>query len=209
MINHIFKPKGERIWRWRFRHSPEDGKIQDISLATTDKQCAERKRSKLLTEIEQERAGLIPGNALRQSATKALTDHLEDYLADLRTLRKNPKYVDLLEHRLGRLLSECGWETLKDVSADSFQHWRRRQVQAPKTANDYREAATGFCNWMKRQGRMTSNPLIAVQKVDDRTVQKRERRAFTPGEVARLCQVVAGERKALYVTAAHTGLRRG
>ena len=40
MINTIFKPKGSRIWRWKFRLCPTDGKIQDLSLGTSDKQAA-------------------------------------------------------------------------------------------------------------------------------------------------------------------------
>ncbi len=44
MINHIYKPKGERIWRWKFRLASTDGKIQDVSLGTSDKQVAEKKR---------------------------------------------------------------------------------------------------------------------------------------------------------------------
>jgi hypothetical protein len=50
MINSIFKPKGSRIWRWKFRQRPEDGKILDVSLGTPDKQAAEIERSKLLRE---------------------------------------------------------------------------------------------------------------------------------------------------------------
>ena len=47
MINNIFKPKGSRIWRWKFRLVPADGKILDVSLGTSDRQSAETKRSDL------------------------------------------------------------------------------------------------------------------------------------------------------------------
>jgi hypothetical protein len=57
MINTIYKPKGSRIWRWKFRLRPEDGIVEDTSLRTSDKQVAEKKRTELLREREHEKAG--------------------------------------------------------------------------------------------------------------------------------------------------------
>ena len=39
VINTLYKPKGSRIWRWRCRLSPDDVKICDVSLGTSDKQA--------------------------------------------------------------------------------------------------------------------------------------------------------------------------
>jgi len=91
MINHIFKPRGERIWRWKFRLQPEDGKILDVSLGTSDKQVAEKKRSELLRENEHERAGFIPPKAARNAAQRKLIEHLQDFLGDLRRRGKSEK----------------------------------------------------------------------------------------------------------------------
>jgi hypothetical protein len=60
MIDIIFKPKNSRIYRWRFRQKPEDGKIQDISLGTSELRVAEKRRLELRSEKQFERAGLIP-----------------------------------------------------------------------------------------------------------------------------------------------------
>jgi hypothetical protein len=75
MINHIYKPKGERIWRWKFRLHSTDGKIQDVSLGTSDKQVAEKTRSERLRENEHERAGLLPSRVIRKAAQRKLTEH--------------------------------------------------------------------------------------------------------------------------------------
>ena len=83
MINRIYKARGERIWRWRFRHAAADGKIQDVTLGTSDKQVAERKRSDLFREKEHERAGLLPSRILRESSQSDLSVHLADFIADL------------------------------------------------------------------------------------------------------------------------------
>lgn len=61
---------------------------------------------------------------------------------------------------------------------------------------------------MVKHGRIERNPLALVQKVQSNGKQLRPRRAFTREEFQRLL-AVAGPRKALYLTAVFTGLRRG
>jgi integrase len=208
MINSIFKPQGSRIWRWKFRLRPEDGKIQDVSLGTSDKQVAEKRRAELLHEKEHERAGFIPPKSIRDASRRTLADHLQDFLGDMRRRGKSEKYLSNLEFRVGRLIMDCGWNTAKDVSADSFQVWLRGQQELKdKTANDYLEAARCFFNWLVRLGRAGSNPLVAVEKAKTKDGKPEEVRAFSNDEMLRLL-AVAGERKAVYLMAVHTGLRR-
>ena len=108
-----FKPKGSRIWRWKFRQCPADGKVQDVSLGTSDKQVAEKFRGERLREKEHERAGFIPPKATRDAAQRNLADHLQDFLGDMRRRGKSEKYLANLEFRVGRLTADCGWNTAK------------------------------------------------------------------------------------------------
>lgn len=103
MINTIFKPKGSRIWRWKFRQRPLDGKILDVSLGTSDKQVAEKKRVEMLHEKEHECAGLIPSKAVRDAAQRKTADHLTDFIGDLRAKRLNGRYIKGVEYCLGQL----------------------------------------------------------------------------------------------------------
>src|SRR5258706_2781010 len=114
MINSIFKPKDSRIWRWKFRQRPEDGKILDVSLGTSDKSVAEKKRAELLREKEHERAGFIPPKAVRDAAQRRLTEHLQDFVGDLRRRGKSEKYLANIEFRVGKLIADCGWNHAKD-----------------------------------------------------------------------------------------------
>ena len=209
MINTIYKPKGSRIWRWRFRQVPKDGKIQDVSLGTSDKQVAEKRRGEWLRERQHERDGLTLPKPLRDAAQRKLTEHLEDFLGDMRRRGKSEKYLANLEFRVGVLIPGCGWNTLKDVTADSFQTWRRGQAElAAKTVNDYLEAARCFFNWLIKNGRVQINPLDAIEKVRTVGQETRQRRAFSDEEMRQLLAVVPVDRKAVYLMAAHTGLRR-
>jgi hypothetical protein len=63
MIDFIYKPKDSRIWRWKFRQQSMDKKIADVSLETSDKRCAEKRRDKLREEKLHERDGLILPNS--------------------------------------------------------------------------------------------------------------------------------------------------
>jgi len=207
VINTIYKPKGSRIWRWKFRLQPQDGKIVDVSLGTSDKQVAEKRRVERLKEIEHERAGMIPPKASREAAQRKLAEHLEDFLGDLRRRGKSEKYLANIEFRVGRLIDDCGWYFAKDASADSFQTWlRERHELKDKTANDYLEAARCFFNWLVKLGRAGSNPLLSVEKVKTKEGKADEVRAFSDEEMLRLL-AVAGERKSVYLMAVHTGLR--
>ena len=208
MIDRIFKPKDSRIWRWRFRQCPQDAKILDVSLGTSDKQVAEKRRAEQRLELQREREGLIPSKAVLESAQRNLGDHLQDFLGDGRRLGLSEKHLSNLEFRVNRLIAECHWHTAKDVSADSFQTWRCGKPElAPKTINDYLEAVRCFFNWLIKNGRVQANPLVTVGKVKTEGRQTRERRSFTVEEIKRLL-AVAGEHEAVYLMAVHTGLRR-
>ena len=208
MINSIFKPKGSRIWRWKFRLVPADGKILDVSLGTADKQAAETKRSELLREKEHERAGLIPSKAAREAAQCKLTQHLQEFLGDLRAKGRNGRYIGGVEYCLGQLIEKCGWNFPQDITADSFVKWRSSQAKAPKTLNEYLISAKNFANWLTAQGRIKANPLASVSKVETRGRQVRNRRAYNDSEFAALLSV-AGAQRIVYQTAGLTGIRHG
>jgi integrase len=207
MINSIYKSKKSRMYRWKFRQVPADGKILDVSLETPDKSCAEKRRAKLLEEKLYEREGLIPSKAIRDSAQRKLADQLQDFLSDLRRRGKSEKYLANLEFRIGKLIVDCHWNFSKDVTADKFQTWLRSHSELKdKTSNDYLEAARCFFNWLVKLGRTAVNPLLSLEKVKTKIGAAQEIRAFSDSEMTRLL-AVAGERKALYLVAVHTGLR--
>jgi integrase len=206
MIDHLHK-RG-RIWWWRYRPHGEHGKAEDISLRTPDRQVAERKRTEFVAEKEREAAGIIPPKSLRDAAQKRLSEHLQDLLADLAAQGKGEKYRANIEHRGGALIQGCGWKAAKDVTADSFQTWRKSQSLSAKTLNDYLEAARRLFNWMEKHGRLVGNPLRSVEKVGTQGRETRHRRAFTDDEMKRLLHAVPDDRKAIYLLAVYTGLRR-
>jgi integrase len=208
MINNIYKPKGSRIWRWKFRQCPEDGKILDVSLGTPDKQAAEKKRSELLQEKLHERAGLIPSKKFRDAAQRNLIEHLQEFIGDLKAKGRNGQYIAEFQNRLMLLIKECKWTTAQHMVADSFVSWRGLQNKAPKTINEYLVCAKGFAAWLTAQGRIATNPFTLVGKTETGGTEVRPRRAYNDSELAALLSV-AGQQRIVYLTAVSTGIRQG
>ncbi len=180
------------------------------SLGVTDKQVATKKAQEFVQEREREAAGILEPKAVRDSAKKALTAHLDDYVADLTARGRNGRGgrgARLLASRIRILLQECVWQIPSNVNANSFIVWRSRQTCSARTLNHYLQGMISFLNWMEKTGRINLNPLKYVAKVDERGKQKRVRRAFTDEELRKL---VAGsaDRGIIYFTGARTGLRQ-
>jgi integrase len=97
---------------------------------------------------------------------------------------------------------------LGEISPDQFLKWRREHRAGAKTLNEYLCAAITFINWVKRSKRLSlENPLQYVEKISTVGQETYERRPFTDEELRRLIAVSA-YRSVVYLTAAHTGLRR-
>jgi integrase len=213
MIFTIFRPKRikdgkphvSRSYRGRYRLDEGD-KLTDVPLHTTDKRVARERLERIVREKQLEAVGVLSPH--RAALQTTLERHLSDYLADLQAVGRDDQYIFDLNNRVCRLIRECHWAFLKEVSSDSFLAWRARQTLAPKTLNEYLASTRSLFNWMVKHGRIERNPLALVQKVQSNGKQLRPRRAFTREEFQRLL-AVAGPRKALYLTAVFTGLRRG
>ncbi len=206
MIKFVYKPKGHRIWRGRYRLTGGI-KIEDVTLQTNDRRIADQRLCELVKELELEAAGIIPPKPIREAAARQMSEHLNDYVADLRALGRSDSHINNIEFRVGRLIQECQWKRGVDVTADSFVTWRGKQNLAAKTINDYLGGAVSLLNWMKHNKRILDNALDSVKKVDTTGEETRIRRAFTDEEVKRLLDA-AGKYRAVYLTAVDTGLRR-
>jgi integrase len=196
-----------RLYRGRYRLDGET-KIIDVPLHTSDKRIAQQNLEKIVKDKQLEAAGMAPSEAQRNAVQSPLTHHLKSYLADLTAIGRDQEYIYIVEKQIQKLLLECKWATLSNVTSDSFLRWRARQQKAPKTLNEYLASMSSLLNWMERHERIEKNPLKRVQKVQTNGRQVRLRRAFTDDEMKRLLKI-AGTRKVIYLMAIYTGLRRG
>jgi integrase len=213
MIKQVYKPSrqqnGERVvgrmYRGRYRLDPRD-RIKDVALHTDDKQTAEQRLAKIIRDEQHERDGLIAPRHQREAAQRKLAEHVEDFIADRRSVRRDEKYVRELRRKLLRLIEECSWQFVRNVTAESFCEWRAKQTASPKTLNEYLNAICGLMNWL--EPRVGPNPLRFVQKVQTAVEPERTRRALSLGQLRQLISV-SGDRGIIYLIATSTGIRRG
>ncbi len=213
MIAYIYRPKRQRngklvssrIWRARLKLNG-DVKARDISLNCADKQTAEQKLRDSIRDQERESVGLLAPSAQRKTFESPLAELVGGYVADLKALGRSADHVRHVDKRLRRLIRECKWQNLREVTADSFLRWRAEQKKAPKTINEYQAVLSALFTWLRKQNRVPANPFEIVSKVDTRGKESFQRRALNDDEAKRL---LATPRKLLYLLAMHTGLRRG
>ena len=208
----------DRTYTGRYHIEPWEP-WKSVALGVTDKQVAEKKMRELIERIEKERAGLVLPADQVIAANRSLVELLADFVQDHKARGHNRKYTDNLEARCRRLIAECEWKHLRDVTVASFTQWRavgpkargyghkKAKPMSAKTLNDYLAAVSSFMNWLKDRGQVAVNPLENVKSVDARGRETYTRRALTAEEVQRLL-AVAGDRSVLYRFAIETGFRR-
>jgi integrase len=179
-----------------------------VSFGTRDKRCALSKLAAKLKEAEYEEAGLCAPSSIREAAIRPLEDLCASFLMDMKAREKSANTLRIYSGALKKLRVGCGWQLLRDVSANSFCEWRKDCGLRPKTVNDYLSAFSRFLRWLRRQSLCIENPLEFVEPADGRASSREYRRALTPDEVGLLLESAPHPRCVVYRFLLDTGLRR-
>jgi len=181
-----------------------------IPLKTPNKEVAEKLARDFRDNWEREQAGLLPPQKLVNGASVPLSEHLAAFIADLEKRGKTPKNNKQTRKDVLRLINECGWNRIGDVSPSSFIDWRSGiDGLAPRTLNSYLESACAFFNWLCKSELIEYNPLRNVAKVEEAGKETRKRRALSNDGYYGLVEVAPEYRKVAYLIAGRSGLRFG
>lgn len=200
-----------------------DGKARLVK-GYTDKQASEQLGAKMERAKAKGEQGLI--DPYKAHRIRPLAGHVADWTGELRQLGRDEMYVGPCKARLERLMKECGWAKLGDIDADSFCKWRETAVGnadhnradkatrtirplSPRAKNHYLATLNTFCRWCVKRKRMAENPVADVEKVDETTDVRRERRALSAEELSRLLDAVPAHYRLGYQVLMATGLRCG
>ena len=217
MAHSIFKPKRKdkatgkskesRYWWGQYRLEG-DLEYTRLSLTTTDKRVAQQKLAEIVTREERLRAGILAPQVQTEAATTPMSDHLDGFIAYQASRNCSETYTRKIRQRVSRLIEECRWQRVRDVTAESFIAWRQRQGDlSAKTLNDYQDAIYCLLEWLRKTDRILCNPIERVDRVHTAGKRTFKRRALSDAEVERLLEVHP-ERRWIYLIALHTGLRR-
>jgi len=210
MINFLFQHKRSgmksRLWSARVRL---DGwlKPRTFPLHVTDKRVAQQKLAQLLGELEREAAGIGAPKVQREAVHAPLLTHLRAFLAQCEATGRSKNTLGKYSQSLPKLFERCNWQTVRDITEDSFTAWREDSGLSPKTVNDLLSNTSAFLNWMKRRRLIASNPLEHVEKISNDSPGG-FRRALSVAEIERLLRVAPTHRATVYQTILYTGLRR-
>src|ERR1035437_10865815 len=105
--------------RYRIGDMPAD---RWKSLGATDLQVANKRAQEFIQETEREAAGIIEPKLARDAAQRPLTEHLNDYEADLVTrgrAGRGGRGGRLLKARVFCLVDDIGWEIVAQVRGES------------------------------------------------------------------------------------------
>jgi len=192
----------------RIRINPNERDIEK-SLHTRDKEVARKRLDELAMQIERESEGLAIPAKVKQAAQLPLGLHLDLYLGEKEREWTSDKYYQLTRDRLKKLMRECQWRTLKDLDTLSFTQWRGRQhSSSSKTLNAFLTCIRGFSDWLHANGFTEADPMKNIRPIKAKG-QTFERKALSFEEITVLLESVKDPmRKAVYITAIYTGLRR-
>jgi integrase len=210
----VFKPsrriKGKRVVSRYFvgRYSlTNGGKVIRVTLNTPDKAIARKRLSDIVLEKQREKEGLINSQAMRDAATFPISDHLKNYVADLKAQERDSRHIKDTSRRIERVIKAIGWKTLPEVNGAAFVEWRANLTVSAKTKKEYLVSLNAFFNWLIRQEKIGGNPFKMVSRVETRGKQVRQARAFTEKELTSLF-AVSGPRTIVYQTLLYTGQRK-
>jgi len=191
------------------------GRRRTQSTRTTDRRAAERILAKHVSEAALRHEGVVDAlqDRFASEDRKPLAEHVADYLGHCEHVGQAAKHIEEKDRHLKRLQEETGVQRLSDLTVkllEQHMHNLRERGLSARTCNFARQVAVAFVSWANRTGRVASNPLTVVSKLEERKDRRRVRRPLTDAELARLLEVTEPVgRKAWYMTAAFAGLRKG
>jgi integrase len=183
------------------------GKVLRVCLYTPDKEIARKRLRAIILEEQREQEGLIAPKVQRDATGRLLSDHVGDYVRDLTAQERSSQHIKDTSRRLLRIIAETGWKTLRDVQPSSFVEWRTTLSISAKTKKEYQVSLVAFLNWLVQLGKLPTNPLARVPRVEVRGKQVREARAFTVDELQRLF-AASPKRALVYQVLLYTGQRK-
>jgi len=181
------------------RYVDSNGIERRPSTGCSDKQAAEQVLRTLTARADAIRSGVVTQEQIdaKDYAKYCIARHIDSYINHLehkttRGRRTDPTHVANVRRQLGRLVKDCQFRRLSDITKAKVARWMQDRENedelAGRTINTFRSAVMAFCRWCVLENRLTSNPLNGLYTADE-TEKKRERRALTEKEVAKLLEI--------------------
>ena len=187
--NHILLEAA--TWTARYRNS--EGKVIQRPTGCEKLEYAQTKLSDWLGLEEKRKAGIVSGREATAAewAYVSMTDHVNAFKATMTAKGLHKETVRMRTYYLTRIFKACKVSGFTDVSKTRLERWLMDQIKGGmglRTANGHISALVAFGNWAVREGRVSVTPFSGMAKFNEKTDQRRPRRAFKPEELNKLFQ---------------------
>jgi integrase len=218
----IYKRNKKKNTVWEIQYKDHEGNRRACK-GFTDKGLTEQLAAKLEAEARMRRTGMIDPEQekflnYKQSPLQAHLDAFKLSLGD-----NSEKHVKLTMTRVNRIVDECEFEKLAEITTEIVQQCLRDARDEDgfghRTYNHYIQAFDSFMNWCVTSKRLLVNPIMGMERMNVETDVRHKRRALLPDETQKLIdsarqsgvsiQCFDGEQRArIYILSYMTGLRR-
>ncbi len=215
------RDKGRRGSCWYIDYCDENGRRR-TKKGCPDKAATEAIARKLESDAELRRRGVIDPRAdgYARHEARPLSEHLDDWHADLIARGSTRKHADLSRNRAGRLIDLGRVQRISELSQSRIQgalKALRDDGLSLRSIHHYTRAAKGFSRWLWRDRRAREDSLAHLTSPNPDTDRRHERRALSPAELVRIVQAAecgpvvyklgGQDRAMLYRLAMGTGFR--
>jgi integrase len=218
-VGSVFKKRPDAA-KWSGAYTDPMDRRRVVVTLYTDRRASEKRLQELITEAERRAAGIT--DRFAEHRQRPIREHIAEYLERCRHVQESEVHVGNKRTQLERLVASIGAHRLTDLEPIRVEQHLQALAKGGRTArkqttpdpglsarsvNQHRATAVAFAEWCVETGRLPTNPLKIVPKMDERKDRRRVRRACTSEELSRLLDH-CGPRRSVYLIAVLTGLRR-
>jgi len=172
------------------------GYVRTVATGCKDETAARAVLAELEKRAEKVRSGIITKSedAMTIHQHTPLTEHVGEFIATMRAAGRDVDYVAETKRLIERVVRELSLRRLSDIHPEAVERWLAQQtmpqankpVMGARTRNSYLVALRTFCRWCVDRDRLPFDPLAKLDRVDERSDCRRQRRALTEAELSRL-----------------------
>ncbi len=169
------------------------GIVREVATGCRDEAAARSVLTELERRAERVKSNLITGaeDAIADHLATPIAVHFAEYLTHLQAKGISAVHLADTERLANRVFADCSFARLGDVRPEPLEQWlvaKTGDGMAARTRNSYLQAVRGFCSWCVHTGRMLTNPLAKIDKADEKSDRRRQRRSLTEAELVRLIE---------------------
>ena len=215
----IFKRDGERNYTIAYRDAK--GRRREVK-GTPDKKTTALIAAKFVNETALRKRGVIDQahDQLSEAAKCPLSQHLEEFTAHMEARGCSLNHVSCTSNYIKGICNACGIDSIRELTAPrvaKFVNDLRRQGKKAGSINPKLVAVKAFSRWLWRSGRLITDPLAQISRLNAKIDRTYRRRALSDSEAMWLIlaakdgkplEGVSGpDRAMLYRLALGTGFR--